>query len=121
VNASELKNIAYSELEVIKHEFKELRKLYSELKSCCNANAESVANQNIEKHMERILFSYFPSEISKEDLIKNMQSLLASHNREGSKIYLKASIFKPIWMLHYIYELISKIYYRRYFYRSKDP
>lgn len=99
MDVSELKNIAYSELKVIKHEFEELRKLYSELKSCCNANAESIANQDIEKHVERILFSYFPSGISKEDLVKNMQSLLASHNREGSKIYLKALTFKLVWML----------------------
>ncbi|XP_012538930.1 uncharacterized protein LOC105838147 isoform X2 [Monomorium pharaonis] len=82
LDVNELKNIAYSELKVIKHEFEELRKLYSELKSCCNVNA----NQDVEQHVEKILFSYFPSGISKEDLMKNMQILLASHNKEDEKI-----------------------------------
>ena len=94
LDVSELKNIAYSELKVIKNEFEELRKLYSELKSCCNANAESIINQDIEKHVEKILLSYFPSGILKEELGQNLQSLLASHNREGLKIYLKS-----IWIL----------------------
>lgn len=84
--SSELKNMAYSELKVIKHEFEELRKLYSELKSCCNANAEFVANQNIEKRVEKILFGYFPSGISKEDLVKNMQTLFTFHNKEDENI-----------------------------------
>lgn len=89
LDINELKNVAYSELKVMKYEFEKLRQLYSELKSCCNANTESVANQDIEKHVEKILFSYFPPGISKEDLVKNMQNLFASHNKEGSlRIYL---------------------------------
>ncbi|XP_011707147.1 PREDICTED: uncharacterized protein LOC105462321 [Wasmannia auropunctata] len=86
LDVSELKNMAYSELQVIKHEFEELRKLYAELKSCCDVNAEFIANQNVEKHVERILLSYFPSEISKEDLVTKIRSLLASHGSEGQKI-----------------------------------
>lgn len=86
--------MAYSELKIMKYEFEKLRQLYSELKSCCNTNAESVANQDIEKHVEQILFSYFPPGISKEDLMKNMQNLFASYNREGSsRIYYNALIF----------------------------
>ncbi|XP_024891572.1 uncharacterized protein LOC112467264 isoform X1 [Temnothorax curvispinosus] len=85
VNEVTLKNMVYGELKIIKYEFEELRKLYSELKSCCYANAESIANQNIDKHVERILFSYFPPGTSKEDLVKNLQNLFASHNREDQK------------------------------------
>lgn len=84
LDVNELKNIAYNEFKVIKYEFEKLRKLYSELKSCCNANTEFVTNQDIEKHVEKILFNYFPAGISKEDIMKNMQNLFASHNREGS-------------------------------------
>lgn len=94
LDINELKNIAYSELKVMKYEFEKLRQLYSELKSCCNTNAESIANQDIQKLVERILFSYLPPGISKEDLVKNMQNLFESHNREGSsRIYLNALIF----------------------------
>lgn len=85
LDINELKNIAYSELKIMKYQYEKLRQLYSELKSCCNTNAESVANQDIEKHVEKILFNYFPAGISKEDLVKNMQNLFASHNRKGSK------------------------------------
>lgn len=94
---NELKNIAYNELKVIKYEFEKLRQLYSELKSCCNTNAESVTNQDMEKHVEKILFSYLPAGISKEDLVKNMQNLFTSHNREGFlKIYLNALTLKSV-------------------------
>ncbi|KAG5328055.1 SUN1 protein, partial [Acromyrmex charruanus] len=92
LGVSELKNVAYSELKVIKDEFEELRKLYSELKSCCNANAESIINQDIEKHVEKILLSYFPSGILKEDLGQNLQNLLASHNREAQKVLDNANV-----------------------------
>jgi len=103
LDVSELKNIAYNEFKVIKYEFEKLRKLYSELKSCCNANAEFVINQDIEEHVEKILFSYFPPGISKEDIMKNMQNLFAFYNREGSlRIYLNALTFKTVWMLRHI-------------------
>ncbi|XP_018315610.1 uncharacterized protein [Mycetomoellerius zeteki] len=106
----ELKNIAYSELEVIKHEFEELRKLYSELKSCCNANAESIINQDIEKHVERILLGYFPSGISKEDLGQNLQSLLASHNREAQKILDNANVYTSDEHVRKIVKEVLRIY-----------
>ncbi|KYN08260.1 PREDICTED: uncharacterized protein LOC108775547 [Cyphomyrmex costatus] len=86
MNVSELRNVAHNEIKLIKNEFEELRELYSQLKSCCNVNAESIINQNMEKHVEKILLSYFPSGISKEDLGKNLQSLLASHNREAHEV-----------------------------------
>lgn len=102
LDVGELKNIAYNEFKVIKYEFEKLRKLYSELKSCCNANTEFV-NQDVEEHVEKILFSYFPPGISKEDIMKNMQNLFASYNREGSlRIYLNASTFETVWMLCHI-------------------
>ncbi|KAM0725890.1 Klaroid protein [Formica fusca] len=86
LNVDELNNVMYNELKVIKYEFEKLRELYSELKSCCNTNAESVANHNLEKHVERILFSYLPG-LSKEDLAKISQDLLASYNREGQIVF----------------------------------
>ncbi|XP_011880580.1 PREDICTED: SUN domain-containing protein 2-like isoform X2 [Vollenhovia emeryi] len=81
LDINELKNIAHSELKVIKYEVEKLSKLYSELKSCCDTNAESIANQDIEKTVEKILLSYFPPGISKEDLVKNMQNLFASRQK----------------------------------------
>lgn len=76
----------HNELKVIKYEFKKLRELYSELKSCCNTNAESIANHDLEKQVESILFSYLPG-LSKEDLVKiYSQNLRASYNREGFKL-----------------------------------
>lgn len=77
----ELNNVMYNELKVIKYEFEKLRELYSELKSCCNTNAEFITNHDLEKHVERILFSYLPG-FSKEDLVKISQNLLTSYNRE---------------------------------------
>ncbi|KAL6264084.1 hypothetical protein P5V15_004163 [Pogonomyrmex californicus] len=82
LDINELTNIAHNELKVIKDDFERIRELYAELKSCCNANAESVSDQNIEKHVERILLSYFPHGISKEDLAKTMQNLFVFHNRK---------------------------------------
>lgn len=58
--------------------------------------------------MERILFSYFPSGISKEDLAKNMQNLFASHNTKGSRRYLKALIFKSVLILRHILINVEK-------------
>lgn len=78
----------YNELKIIKDEFHKLRELYSELKSCCNKNADSVANQDIEMHVERILLNYLPPGMSKEDLTKISQNLFASYNKEGLKIII---------------------------------
>ncbi|XP_018364783.1 PREDICTED: uncharacterized protein LOC108762328 isoform X2 [Trachymyrmex cornetzi] len=109
LGVSELKDIAYSELEVIKDELEELRKLYSELKSCCNANAKSI-NQDIEKHVEKILLSYFPSGISKEDLGQNLQSLLASHNREAQKVLDNANVHTSDEHVRKIVKEVLRIY-----------
>ncbi|KAL0133438.1 hypothetical protein PUN28_000879 [Cardiocondyla obscurior] len=87
LNVDELKNIAYSELKVIKYEFEKLQKLYSELKSCCNANSESITTQDVEKHVEKILVSYLPPGVSKEDLVKNMQNLFASSNNKNQRSF----------------------------------
>lgn len=81
----------YEELRVIKYEFGKLRELYSELKSCCNTNAESITNHDLGRHVERILFSYLPG-LSKEDLVKISQNLPASYNREGFKLKHKLLI-----------------------------
>ncbi|GAB1863849.1 Protein unc-84-like protein A [Camponotus japonicus] len=81
----ELNNVMYNELKVIKYEFEKLRELYSEFKSCCNTNAEFITNHDLEKHVERILFSYLPG-YSKEDLVKISQNLLASYNREDQTV-----------------------------------
>lgn len=86
LDVDELNNIMYNELKVIKYEFEKLRELYSELKTCCNANAESVANHDLEKHVEKILFSYLPG-LSKEDLAKISQNLLASYKKEGQAVF----------------------------------
>lgn len=83
---NELNNIIYSELKIIKHEFERLRELYSELKTCCNTNIERITNQDIEKHVEKILFNYLPPGISKVDLAKISQKLFSSYTKEGSKI-----------------------------------
>lgn len=85
LDVGELNNVMYNELKVIKYEFEKLRELYSELKSCCNTNAESVTNHDLEKHVEKILFSYLPG-LSKEDLAKISQNLLASNNKEGQTV-----------------------------------
>ncbi|XP_012235981.1 klaroid protein-like isoform X2 [Linepithema humile] len=87
LDVTEVTNIMYNELKIIKHEFEKLRELYSELKSCCNKNAISVANQDIEKHVERILFNYLPPGISKEDLAKISRNLLASYNKEAQTVF----------------------------------
>lgn len=104
----------YNELKLIKYEFEKLRELYSELKSCCNNNAESVANHNLEKHVERILFNYFPG-LSKEDLAKIGQDLLASYNREGFKLKHRMLI---LFFNHIHTLLMLKIIYIFFFDRS---
>lgn len=65
-NVNDLKHTLFNELQVIKHKFENLRKRYFELKSCCNANAEAVTDQAIEKRVEKILSDYLPG-ISKSD------------------------------------------------------
>jgi len=84
LDVNELKNTVFNELKVIKNEYKKLHELYSELKSCCNANAEAITDQAIEKHVEKILSGYFPG-ISKSDLTKINKKLLALQNEEGSE------------------------------------
>lgn len=86
LDISELNNVLNNELKVIKYEFEKLRDLYAELKSCCNANKEAVMNENIEKHVEKILSGYFPPGTSKEDLTKNIHKILASRDGEGPTI-----------------------------------
>ncbi|XP_011352313.1 uncharacterized protein LOC105288045 isoform X2 [Ooceraea biroi] len=83
---NELKNTVFTELKIIKHEFEKLHELYSELKSCCKSNAEAFTEQTIEKHVEKILSSYFPG-ISKSDLMKINQKLLALQNKEDQGVF----------------------------------
>ncbi|XP_032674723.1 uncharacterized protein LOC116845771 isoform X2 [Odontomachus brunneus] len=86
LDVSELSSVLNNELRVIKYEFEKLRELYAELKSCCNANKETVVNENIEKHVEKILSGYFPPGTSKEDLVKNIQKIFASRNGEDQAV-----------------------------------
>ncbi|EFN86429.1 Protein unc-84-like protein A [Harpegnathos saltator] len=78
LDISELSNVLNNELKIIRHEFEKLHNLYAELKSCCNANKEVIANVDTEEHVEKILSGYFPPGTSKEDLAKNIQRILAS-------------------------------------------
>lgn len=88
LDVSELNNILHTELRVVKNEFEKLRELYSEVKTCCNANAEAIASQNIEEHVEKILLRYLPPGISKEDLTKISQNLFSSHpSKEDQMVF----------------------------------
>lgn len=111
IDTTELRGEMYNELKVIRDEFEKLRELYSELKSCCNANAESVANQDIDKQVENILLGYFPSGTTREDLTRIIRDSLASHGKESTRTCIRKSLIVPYRYIA-IVTRVTNIFYR---------
>lgn len=78
----DMRNGKHDELKIIEQEFKKLHKLYLEVQSCCNANANAIANHDLKKQVEKILLDYFPSGTSREDLTRIIRNLLTSRDRD---------------------------------------
>ncbi|XP_076173531.1 uncharacterized protein LOC143149771 isoform X3 [Ptiloglossa arizonensis] len=73
------------EISAIKMQFKTLKELYSELKSCCNTHAKLIDNEDLEKRIEMILAAYLGDLISKKNSINMIHNTMVADDVKDSE------------------------------------
>ncbi|XP_076685866.1 klaroid protein isoform X3 [Andrena cerasifolii] len=82
----DLVNTYAREIETIKLQFRTLKELYSELKSCCYTHTRAVSNEDLEKRIEMILVEYFGAQLPKKDLVNVIRNLAAASDEKDPPI-----------------------------------
>ncbi|XP_015438420.1 PREDICTED: uncharacterized protein LOC107193483 [Dufourea novaeangliae] len=77
------------EIEGIKLQFETLKGLYSELKLCCNTQVNQISSDDLERRIETILAGYLNALVSKQDLMKAIQSAMLAVDEGDSGIARK--------------------------------
>ncbi|XP_014207848.1 uncharacterized protein LOC106638957 [Copidosoma floridanum] len=71
--SSESKNFHADELGMLKVEFQNLKQLYGQLKTCCDATSSMANEDQMREQADKVFAGYFGDAISKDDIVKVFQ------------------------------------------------
>lgn len=111
----DIKKCKSEELNFIKNEFEKLKKMYVELKACCETSSHTITEKDVEKQADKVIAGYFPDDFSKQDIVKLFQIINSKLRQDdfkttnGKKTIDSGVISRPDWDVDEIRRIVMGV------------